>query len=446
MRTLEALPFLRLRRFVALAAAAVLASGCAHLGSGPAWVGTWAAAPTGPASLQASADFVPSVTLQDQTLRMIVRSSIAGSEVRVRFSNEIGDAPAAVRIGAARIALRGPGSALVAGTDRALTFGGQPSVTIPPKGHVLSDPVVLDVPALADLAVSLFLPDRTVGQSGHHVTRQTSYMAPGNETASPALPANAKPLFAWFVLTGIDVKPKQANASALVALGDSITDGFGEPVMRGDAPAPWLTWPNRLAERLQGHATLSRLAVLNAGISGNRVLNDAAQSVPPAPAGVRAQAIFGERAVARFGRDVARQSGAACVVVLEGINDIGQGPSRGQVVSADQLMAGYRQLIASARAANLRVIGGTLTPFQGYAAPYYSDENEAKRQAVNAWIRNGAGYDAVIDFDAMVRDPAQPSRLNPPYDSGDHLHPSDAGYKAMADGVDFATLERHCLR
>jgi lysophospholipase L1-like esterase len=432
-----------------LSALAVLAAGCAVItgGSSAAWVGTWSTAPTGPASRDAAAGFLPQITLQDQTVRMIVRSTIAGSQLRVRLSNEIGDAPLPVTVGAARIALRDKGSTTLAGTSRALTFGGQPSVTIAPKGYVFSDPVDLDVPALADLAVSVYLPSPTIAQSAHFVTRQTQYLvAGGDSTAATTLPATAITGPNWFLLTGVDVKPKAANAAALVALGDSITEGFGEQKLRVDAPAPWPNWPSRLAERLQADPSLARLAVLNAGISGNRVLHDGAQSVPPSAGGLRGLSVFGPKALARFDRDVAAQRGASCVVILEGINDIGQGPSRGEVVSAEQVIAGHQQLIALARAAGLRVIGGTLTPFEGYPAPYHSAENEAKRQTVNAWIRGSGQYDAVIDFDAMLRDPAHPTRQQPAYDSGDHLHPSDAGYKVMADGVDLGMVKRLCLK
>lgn len=429
-------------------ALAALAAGCAGMSSPPShWVGTWAAAPTGPVDLATTAPFVPQITLDNATVRMIVRSSIAGSKVRIRLSNEIGDAPAPVRIGSARIALRGKGTEILPDTDRGLTFGGAAAVTIQPKEYVLSDPVDLDVPALADLVVSVYLPQRTVAQSGHFVSRQAQYvLAGGDATSAAVLPASANTAGAWLLLTGVDVVPKLSHAAALITLGDSITDGFGEQTMRIDAPTPWPSWPSRLAERLREHPSLAGLAILNAGISGNRVLNDAAQTVPPSAPGLRSAASFGPKALTRFDRDVARQSGASCVVILQGINDIGHGPSREQVVSAEQVIAGHQQLIAKARAAGLRVLGGTLTPFQGYAAPYYSVENEAKRQAVNAWIRDSRQYDAVIDFDALLRDPANPIRLQPQYNSGDHLHPSDAGYKVMADGVDLGVIERLCLR
>jgi len=214
------------------------------------WVGTWATAPTGPADLAATAPFLPQITMENATLRMIVRSSIAGGKVRVRFSNEIGDAPAAVTIGSAYVALRSQGSSVVSGSNRMLTFGGQSTVTIPPRGRVVSDPVDLDVPALADLAVSIYLPQRTVLQSAHYVTRQTQYIVPASNAASaPSLPASTPTAATWFLLSGVDVTPRTANAAALVVLGDSITDGFGESITRVDAPTPWPAWPSRLPGR-----------------------------------------------------------------------------------------------------------------------------------------------------------------------------------------------------
>lgn len=445
--------FLRLRvnlqRTLATGAvgAMLFVAGCGGGSSGESgsWVGTWAGAPTGPIALTAVSTFVPSITLENQTVRMIVRSSVAGNKVRIRLSNEIGDAPLPVQVGAATIALRDGGSAIVANTNRALTFNGQTTVTIPPKGFVVSDPVDLNVPALADMAVSVYLPNRTTVQSFHATTRQTNYSTPGNAAAATVLttPTNY-PL--WVLLSGVDVYSAN-KASALVALGDSITDGFGDPALRVDAPTPWPSWPSRLAERLQNSGgDLSHLGVLNAGISGNRVLNDAGLALPTSAANERGLAVFGPSVLSRFQRDVVAQTGASCTVILEGINDIGQGSTRNQVVSAEQIIAGYQQLISRARAAGLGVIGATLTPFAGYVATYYSEENEAKRQAVNAWIRTSGQYDAVIDFDAVVRDSIAPTKLRTDYDSGDHLHPSDVGYKAMADAIDLSMIKRLCLK
>lgn len=429
-----------------LAGAAVSAlAACGGGGDDASWIGTWSAAPTGPSSLTASAPFVPSMTYENQTIRMIVRSSAAGKAVRLRLSNEIGDAPAAVHVGAAHIALRDKGSAILAGTDRTLTFGGKKDVTIPPKGVVYSDPVELGVGPLADMVLSVYLPEKSVVQSNHFVTRQINYVAPGDVTGSANLDGISKPLPFWVLATGVDVL---ANApTALVAFGDSITDGFGDALVRTDAPTPWPSWPSRLAERLSGNASLAGLAVLNAGISGNRILSDA-PNLGPTAAGVRALAFYGPKGVDRFQRDVVAQSGASCVVILQGINDIGIGSVEGKPPTLDQLIAGHKTLIAKAKAGGLRAIGATLTPFGGYSATpgYYSADNDAKRQALNTWIRTSGSYDAVVDFEAAVRDPSQPTRMLAQYDSGDHLHPNDAGYKVMAESIDLSVLQKLCLK
>ena len=438
------------KRGVASALAGLLLLGLAACGSGdddePAssWQTTWATAPTGPFSLTESAAFLPTITLQQQTVRMVVRSTSAGDRVRIRLSNEVGDAPLAVRIGAAHIGLRDKGSSIVAGTGRTLSFDGKAEVLIPPKGFVYSDPVSLNVPALSDLAISLYLPDSTQVQSGHFVTRQTSYLSPGNTTSNTTLPSSAEATPYWFLATGLDVQTQQPMA--LVAFGDSITDGFGEQTLRTDAPAPWPSWPSRLADRIASTPALSGLAVLNAGISGNRVMSDAPMLGDTATA-IWARAIYGPKGVDRFQRDALDQRGATCVVILQGINDIGIGAMAGKPVTADALIAAYQGMIAKAKGAGLKVIGGTLTPFRGYASPgYYSEANDAMRIAVNTWIRTSGAYDGVIDFDAALRNPNDPTQFQAAYDSGDHLHPSDAGYKAMADAVDLNMVKQLCIK
>ncbi len=404
-----------------------------------AWQGSWSAAPTGPASFTAVKSYEPLLTFENQTIRMIVRSSVGGKQVRIRLSNEIGDAPAAVNVGAVRIALRDKGSAIAAGSDKALTFGGKKTVTIPAKGAVYSDPVDLQVDALADLVVSIYLSEKTVVQSGHLVARQTSYLTAGDATQSVSLPAGVE-IPSWLLLTGVEVAA--SKPAALVAFGDSITDGFGDSVNRVDGPTPWPSWPSRLGERMSGNAKLAGLSVLNAGISGNRLLSDAPDM---GPAAVAELAAYGIKGVDRFDRDVLGQSGASCVVILEGINDIGIGPMEGKPTTAEKLIAGHKQLIDKAKAAGLRAIGATMTPVAGMQL-YYSEDNEAMRQAVNLWIRTSGSYDGVLDFDAVVQDSAAPKQLLAQYDSGDHLHPSDAGYKAMADSIDLAMVERLCLK
>ena len=375
------------------------------------WTGTWGSAPSGPppeASLQ---------TFTDQTVRLIVHTSIGGNRVRIRVSNELGTSP--LTIGAARIGLRAAGSDVAAGTDRALTFGGRGFVTIPPGAPAVSDPVELNVPPLSDLAVSLFLPGTVQASTVHQLALQTNYVSlPGNFTAAPTLPVQ-RTIQVWPFLTEVDV---DSAGPAIVTLGDSITDGT-----RSTADAN-NRWPDWLARRLQTerdpvNGINARFGVVNRGISGNRLLGNS-----PNP-------LAGRSAQERFERDVLATAGVRYLVVLIGINDIGNS-SATNPVTAEDLIAGYRQLIARARAKGISVIGATLTPFEG--AAYYSPEKEVVRQAVNNWIRNNDEFDAVIDFDRVTRDPARPTRFLPAYDSGDHLHPNDLGYQAMGNAVPLA--------
>ena len=434
--------------WVQCALAGLMALGLSACGGGgddppaKAWQTSWATAPTGPASLSNTELFLPLITLDNQTVRLIVRSNVAGSQIRIRLSNEIGDAPAALEIGAAHVAVRDKGSSIVSGTDRTLTFGGKRDVVIPAKGMVYSDPVDLNVAAMSDLAISLYLPKKTVVQSAHFVTRQNSYLNPGNESAAVALSA-AVPTSSWFVATGLDVM--SSKPMTLVAYGDSITDGFGDSSMRTDAPTPWPSWPSRLADRVAAASNLAGLSVVNAGISGNRLMSDA-PNLGNSDAALRARAVYGPKGVSRFQRDVVEQRGASCVVILQGINDIGIGAMEGKPVTSAQITAAYQQMIAQARGAGMKAIGATLLPFAGYAAPYYSADNNAIRESVNQWIRTSGAYDAVIDFDAIVRDPGNPLQMQAQYDSGDHLHPNDVGYKAMADGIDLSMLQKLCIK
>ncbi len=371
------------------------------------WVGTWAASPQNPDRVWAQPD-----TFSGETLRQIVHISMGGDTLRVRFSNELGTQP--LVIGAARIALSAGGGAIVPGTSRPLTFGGQPSFIVPAGAPALSDPVALHAPPLADLAISLYLPDSTQATTYHPMALQTAYISrPGDHTEDATMPV-ARTATHWFFLTGVSVRAPE-NAGAIVALGNSITDGTASTV---DANA---RWPNALARRLEAAHNLGRLAVLDEGISGNRLLHDSA----------------GTGALARFGRDVLCQPGVRYVVVLIGINDIGFSATPGfqnEDVSAQRIIAGYRQLIARAHQLGLTIYGATLTPFEG--ADYFTPAGEAKRQAVNRWIRTSGEYDGVIDFDRALRDATHPTRFAPAFDSGDHLHPGDAGYDAMARAVD----------
>ncbi|HKW89557.1 MAG TPA: SGNH/GDSL hydrolase family protein [Candidatus Acidoferrales bacterium] len=372
------------------------------------WVGTWAASPQMPPPDATNAKS-PDAGFNNQTVRMIVRVSLGGNQLRVRLSNAFGNS--AVTIGPAHVALAGNGAAILPGTDRALTFSGHSSFTIPTGAEVMSDPVHLDVPALASLAVSVFLPAATGPASWHALGNQTTYISgPGDFTASPDMPV-AKTFGSWYWLSGIEVLASE-DASAIVTLGDSITDGAQTSLNANHR------WPDVLADQLAARRAGAPLAVLNEGISGNRLLHDVA----------------GPNALARFDRDVLSQDGVRYLIVLEGVNDIGWPHIPGEkyaadAVSADDIIAALRQIAERAHAHGIIVYGCTLTPFGG--AFYETPDGEAEREAVNQWIRAGGGFDGVIDFDKLTRDPAHPQQLLPAYDSGDHLHPGDVGYEAM---------------
>ncbi len=355
----------------------------------------------------------PPINFNNQTLRQIVHTSIGGSRVRVVLSNAYGTSPLAV--GAAHVALRDKDAAIVAASDRALTFGGSPSVNIPPGASVLSDPAALAVPPLSDLAIDVYLPGDTsaVPLTTHAGALQTNYVsATGNQAGAPDFPG-ATTTAAWFFLSRVDVAaPEQAGA--VVTFGDSITDGTRS------TPNTNSRWPDQLAKRLQ--AQKINLGVLNLGIAGNRVLGDGA----------------GVSALARFDRDVLSQAGVTHVIVLESINDIGIGRSN-PCPSAADLIAAQRQLIERAHARGIKVYGATLTPFEG--AAYWTAEGEAKRKAFNEWIRTGKAYDGVIDFDAAVQDPSAPTKVQPQFNPGDNLHMNDAGYQAMANGIDLGLFK-----
>lgn len=402
---------------LALIAALAVPVALAHKNFPGHWVGTWSA------SVQGQINFAgrvsPAEGYENQTVRMIVHTTIGGQRARVWLSNTFGATPLVV--GAVHIALRSSGAAIVPASDRPVTFSGRSSFTIPPGAEMLSDPVDINVPQLGDLAISIFVPNKTDPPTWHSTGLHTTYIsAPGDFTASANIP-DATKRTSWYWLAGVDVLAPNSTA-AVVTFGDSITDGARSTV---DADR---NWPSELAQRLLAErGKHPDLAVLNAGISGNRIVHD----------------MIGSNALARFGRDVVAQAGVEDVIVLEGINDIGFSNIPGQsdqAVATDDIIAGYRQLIERAHARDIRIFGGTLTPFEG--ATYFSQEAEAKREAVNKWIREGGAFDGVIDFDAAVRDPEHPTKLLPAFDSGDHLHPSDAGYKAMGDAVDLNLFVR----
>jgi lysophospholipase L1-like esterase len=399
----------------------------AQTSSGEHWVGTWTTATIGrppyppPATTATPANPAPQNRVpfpSNQTLRQIVHTSIGGSRVRVVVTNAFGTAP--LEIGAAYVALRDKQAALVSGSGQALTFSGRTTATLPAGAVMVSDPAALKIPDFADVAVDLFIGGDTSAQTLtiHRAALQTNYLAAGNKAGAADLP-EASTVPSWFFLERVEVSTSDRTA-AVVTLGDSITDGAGSTAEANSR------WPDVFARRLAAAKGSVKTAVLNTGIGGNRVLSE---SIPE----------FGVNVLARFDRDVLAQPGVTHVVVMEGINDIGQARESASPSAAD-LIAGHKQLIERAHAHGLKIIGATLTPFEG--AAYYTDVGEQKRAAINDWIRTSKAYDGVIDFDAATRDPQQPKRFLPQYDRGDHLHPSDAGYQAMANAIQLSLFAR----
>jgi lysophospholipase L1-like esterase len=405
-------------------AAAILVLGCFVAGAAAQnepqstlnehWVTTWATAqqlvPQPP--LPGPGPHVPA-TLKNQTVRMVARTSIGGRRVRIEVSNAIGSKP--LVIGNAHIALRDKAAAIIPKSDRALTFGGRPTMTVPPGALIVSDPVDLAVPKLTDLAISLYLPEDTGTPSIHPIGLHTNYIAEGEVTAKTSLDTpTTTTTYLW--LSSVDVLAP-ANAGVIVAFGDSITDGFATTIDKDQA------WPTLLARRLATTKSTEMLGVLNLGIAGNRVLRDGA----------------GLSAVARFDRDVLSRSGVRWMTLLEGINDITFSALpifSSEAVIAEDLIGGYRQIIERAHMHGIKVAGATIMPVEGVST--YRESGEAVRQAVNQWIRTSRAFDAVIDFDALMRDPADPKRLRPEFDPGDHVHPDDKGNERMAEAIDLS--------
>jgi len=378
------------------------------------WVTTWATAqqlaPQPP--LPGPGPNVPA-TLKNQTVRMVARSSVGGRRVRIQVSNAFGSKP--LVISNTHIALRDKGAAIVRMSDRALTFGGRPTMTVTPGALIVSDPVDLAVPKLTDLAISLYLPEDTGTPSIHPIGLHTNYIADGEGTAKTSLDTSMTTT-AYLWLSSIDVLAP-ANAGAIVAFGDSITDGFSTTIDKDQA------WPALLAKRFAAAKSTEMLGVLNLGIAGNRVLRDGA----------------GVSALARFDRDVLSRTGVRWMTLLEGINDITFSALpvfSTEVVTAEDLIGGYRQIIERAHMHGIKVAGATIMPVGGVST--YRESGEAVRQAVNQWIRGSGAFDAVIDFDALMRDPADPKRLRPEFDPGDHVHPDDKGNERMAQAIDLA--------
>lgn len=398
------------RRFALLSSTFILAFASLSplaLGAPPEhWVGTWAASPMQLANPDGR------YGASEMTLREIVHTSVGGDTSRVVLTNEFGLAPLTIQ--SAYIALRTKGSEIDVATAHPVTFGGRTSITIPPGALAVSDATGLKLPALSDVAVSFVLPAQPIPQAtAHGFADQTSYLAPGSVSGAASLETPTE-ITNWPFLKGIDVSGDD-RSGAVVAFGDSITDGAHSTRDTNQR------WPDVLARRLQAEKKTQKLGVLNEGIGGNRILHDNT----------------GPSALARFDRDVLAQAGVKYLIILESINDIGhaQDPVKPyDVVSADDLIQGLSQLAARAHTHGIKVYGATLTPYVG--AKYSSPAGEQMRQAVNKWIRTTNLLDGVIDFDKATQNPANPAVFSPTADSGDHLHPGDAGYKAMGDAID----------
>jgi lysophospholipase L1-like esterase len=427
---------MKILRFVGVALALCLlvnGRGLDAQGSRQHWVGTWATAVVPrpqPAPGAAPGRGGAPLNFNNQMLRQIVHVSLGGSRVRVVLSNAFGTAP--LPIGSAAVALRQKDSAITPGSSRPLKFSGAAATSIAAGAVALSDPVDLTVPALADVVVDVFLPADTAASPSplttHASALQTNYLsAPGNHAGAAEFPVSGTTQ-AWFFLSAVEVSAAP-QVGAVVAFGDSITDGTLS------TPDSNNRWPDHLARRLvtpSGGSKGAPMGVLNEGIAGNRVLSD----------------VIGPNALARFDRDVLAQSGVTHMILLEGINDLGLAGNGQPMPAAADILAGHKQIVERAHAHGIKVLAGTILPFEGtnlgaIAPTYYSVEKDMRRQAINDAIRkNGGVYDGVIDFEAAVKDPGHPLQVLARYKGADNLHLTDAGYKAMADAINLALLRR----
>ena len=390
------------------------------------WVSVWGAPEYAPIKF---IPIPPESAFLDKTIRMVVRTSIGGDRLRIRLSNALGTS--ALVIGAVHVALTDEGSKILPGSDRVLTFGGRPKVDIPAGAPAISDAIDLAIKPLAEISISVYLPASTAVTEWHRGAQQDSYISgPGDLTSKREL-RDSEAKAVWYFIAGVEMWEPETTTS-VVAFGDSITEGSNNP------KSPYSDYPDQLASRLSSMQTKPPIAVINEGIGGNRILHDAA----------------GTSALARFDRDVLSHPGVSDLIVLLGINDIGfprirmselkipnvgPNPFASERVSAEDMIWGLQQIIARGREHRMRVFGATMMPFEGTNS--YDAEGDAIRQAVNKWIRTANAFDGVFDFDELVRDPEHPSRLRAVYDSGDHIHPNPAGYKAMADSIPASVLK-----
>jgi lysophospholipase L1-like esterase len=384
------------------------------------WVGAWASAQQSPIPESFFGTNWSVDGFSNHTVRQVIRISTGGTQTRIRLSNVYGTT--ALRLTGASVAKAGEGGMLRPGTQRPVTFGHRTSTVLPAGEQRLSDPIWLATSPLEQLAVTLYFAEATGPASFHEAGMTTTYRATGDHRYDTSGIAFAETSHSWYYLAGVDVAGRFPPPNAVVTLGDSITDGVSSTSDANNR------YPDELAERLV--AAGKPMGVLNAGISGNRVLNDSP--------------CFGEKATARFQRDVLDQARVRTVIVLEGINDIQASAAPFDCfaphdeVSAEQLIAGYQALIDAAHARGIRIIGATITPYQG--SWFYTDQGEAVRDAVNDWIRTSGQYDAVVDLARALADPNNPDQLRPEYDAGDKLHPNDAGLHALANAIDLNTL------
>ncbi|WP_157254419.1 SGNH/GDSL hydrolase family protein [Nonomuraea typhae] len=385
-----------------------------------AWVRTWGASPQSPDN---SVAFVE--PFENATLRQVVRVSGGGHSVRIRISNEYGTAP--LTIGAARVAIAGSGGGIHEGSDHAVTFGGQPTATVPAGAPILSDPIDLRIPALSRLTISLYLPGSVAAPTCHGTFHALGWIIPGDATALASPPADAAPLLAQALIAAVEVRP-DAPAKAIVVIGDSRADGIGS------TPGADRRWPDLLATRLAARGGQT-LCVVNQGIGGNRMLADG----------------IGAAALARFDRDVLATPGLGHVVIAVGNDLVFSFAPRteetagflemfpGAPVTVDDVIAAHLQLAARARAHGARAYAATIAPYGG--SDMYSPEGDKAREQVNTWIRTSGAFDGVLDFDAVWRDPADPTRIRGDLHMGDHLHGSDAGYEALAESIDLSLFD-----
>jgi lysophospholipase L1-like esterase len=395
--------------------AGLLLAFAGHASAADAWVGTWASA----MQRVETANLPPPPGLGDTTLRQVVHVSIGGKTVRARFSNTFGDSP--LTLTSVHLAVSAGGSAIKAGSDIALTFGGASSVTIPPGAEAVSDAATFELEPLSSVAFSIHLLGAPVAVTGHPGSRTTSYLSAGNLVSAPDLPPGGKADH-WYFITGLDVLA-QAPSAAVVVLGDSITDGRGSTTNGNDR------WTDQLARILQAGKGTRDIGVLNAGIGGNSILHNG----------------IGPSALSRFDRDVIDQPGVRWLIILEGVNDLG-GAVKARALgkpaaTAGDIIAAYEKFVAEAHEHGIRAYGATIMPFEGFAS-YFTPESEADRQKVNEWIRRSGVFDGVVDLDLALRDGENPSFLSSRAGSSDHLHPGPSGHEMIAETVDLGLFAR----